>query len=241
MKLKVGCCGFPKGRKQYYQHFNIVELQSTFYSLPELELVKKWRAEAPSDFEFTVKGSQLITHSPESPTYRRVKLEIGEKDRGKYGLFKPTPEVFNAWEQTRKICEVLKARIVVLQTPASFTPSEENLANMHSFFSSIEKGSLEIALELRGKWESSVIKQLCEKYDLIHCVDPFASQPIHLKQTLYFRLHGSPPGKKMYSYKYSENDLRLLQLKIKSYMDKEIYCMFNNIAMWDDALRFKEL
>ncbi|MEM2991420.1 MAG: DUF72 domain-containing protein, partial [Halobacteria archaeon] len=66
--------------------------------------------------------------------------------------------------------------------------------------------------------------------------------PFHLKQTLYFRLHGSPPGKKMYSYRYSDSDLRLLHQKIKSYEDRgEIYCMFNNIAMWDDALRFKEL
>lgn len=240
MRLKIGCCGFPKSRKLYYQRFSTVELQNTFYSLPKLELARKWRAEAPSDFEFTVKGSQFITHPPESPTYRKAKLEISAKD--KYGFFKPTQEVFNAWEQTRKICEALRARIVVLQTPASFTPSEENLVNMHNFFSSIEKGSLEIALELRGKWESKVIKQLCEKYDLIHCIDPFALPPLHFKQTLYFRLHGSPPGKKMYSYKYSDGDLRSLQQKLKNYEDKEeIYCMFNNIAMWEDALRFKEL
>jgi uncharacterized protein YecE (DUF72 family) len=237
MKLKIGCCGFPKSKKLYYQRFSAVELQSTFYSLPELKLVEKWRAEAPSTFEFTVKGSQFITHPPESPTYRRAKLENASKAR--YGLFKPTQEVFNAWERTREICEALRARIVVLQTPASFTPSEENLANMHNFFSSIEKGSLEIALELRGKWESAIIKQFCEKYGLIHCVDPFASEPLYFTRTVYFRLHGSPPGKKMYNYRYSEDDLRFLHQKLKGYKDQEIYCMFNNIAMWDDALRFK--
>ncbi len=241
MKPKIGCCGFPKSRKLYYQKFSTVELQSTFYSMPELELVKKWRSEAPSNFEFTVKGSQFITHPPESPTYRKAKLEIAAKDRAKYGLFKPTQEVFNAWERTRKICEILRARVVVLQTPASFTPREENLANMDNFFSSIEKGSLKIALELRGKWESSIIKRLCEKFDLIHCVDPFASLPLHFKQTIYLRLHGSPPGKKMYGYKYSEDDLRLLQRKLESYGDREIYCMFNNITMWDDALRLSSL
>ncbi|MEM2991413.1 MAG: DUF72 domain-containing protein, partial [Halobacteria archaeon] len=45
MKLKIGCCGFPKSKKLYYQHFSTVELQNTFYSLPKLEFVERWKAE----------------------------------------------------------------------------------------------------------------------------------------------------------------------------------------------------
>lgn len=245
MKLKTGCCGFPESRERYYRHFSAVELQSTFYSLPELELAEKWRAGAPGNFEFTVKASQLITHPPESPTYRRAKLEIAAKDKAKFGLFRPAQEVFDAWDETREICKALRARIVLLQTPASFTASEENLVNMHNFFSRIERSNLEIAWEPRGKWDKETIKDLCKRYDLIHCVDPFASSPLHFRKAIYFRLHGSPTGKKMYSHRYSDEDLQMLYQKLRDYAnandDKGIYCMFNNISMWQDALRLKAL
>jgi uncharacterized protein YecE (DUF72 family) len=66
--LKVGCCGFPRGRKEYFRQFRLVEVQQTFYKMPDLETAIKWRQEAPTDFEFTLKAWQLITHPPTSPT-----------------------------------------------------------------------------------------------------------------------------------------------------------------------------
>jgi uncharacterized protein YecE (DUF72 family) len=181
--------------KQYFTDFNIVEIQSTFYKLPKIETAERWRVGAPRDFEFTVKAWQLITHLPGSPTYRKAKIEI-PKEEDRYGFLRPTKEVFKAWELTREICNILNARIVIIQCPPSFKPTSENIENMRAFFSAIERKDLNIAWEPRGeKWGNKVVAKLCDELDLIHCVDPFARDPAYTKDLVYFRLHGSPPGK----------------------------------------------
>lgn len=57
MKIFVGCCGFPVNKKEYFKNFEVVEIQQTFYQPPEkIETIKKWREEAPSNFEYTLKA-----------------------------------------------------------------------------------------------------------------------------------------------------------------------------------------
>ena len=199
--IKTGCCGFPKGMQHYFEEFRLVELQTTFYKLPRLETARKWRAMAPRNFEFTLKVSQLITHEPRSPTYRRSGIKIPEDKEAVYGSFRPTEEVFSAWEGTKEICEALESRIVVFQCPASFKPTAEHVKNMKEFFSSIRRRtvrdrSLELVWEPRGRWDARVIGELCEDLKLSHCTDPFAADVVHATQIAYFRLHGSPPGKR---------------------------------------------
>jgi len=55
-EVKVGCCGFSGGMRNYFGHFRLVEVQQTFYKLPKLETALKWRSQAPADFEFTLKA-----------------------------------------------------------------------------------------------------------------------------------------------------------------------------------------
>jgi len=58
MRIKAGCCGFAVkgGAKAYYNLFKVIELQSTFYKLPKIQTARKWKEEAPQDFEFVVKA-----------------------------------------------------------------------------------------------------------------------------------------------------------------------------------------
>jgi uncharacterized protein YecE (DUF72 family) len=76
LPIIVGCCGWPEARGRYFQHFSVVELQDTFYDPPSLATIEKRRQEAPPDFIFTLKAWQLITHPPQSSTYRRLKTPI---------------------------------------------------------------------------------------------------------------------------------------------------------------------
>jgi uncharacterized protein YecE (DUF72 family) len=78
-RLKVGCCGFRSARADYVQLFPVVEVQQTFYQPPQISTLKRWREDAPTDFEFTIKAWQLITHEARSPTYKRLKRELTEK------------------------------------------------------------------------------------------------------------------------------------------------------------------
>lgn len=236
--MKIGCCGFQKSRKVYFEKFKLVELQETFYDLPSIERMLSLRKEAPSDFEFTVKCFQGVTHPASSPTWKRSKI----KPSPNHGFLRPNKEVFDAWERTLELCEALEAKICLIQLPASFSDDEENTKNARRFFSEIDRNGLKIAIELRG-WKEENILKLCESFDLIHCVDLFASKPLFLSSSkiVYTRLHGSPPGKKMYSYKYSDDDLKLLKKKLDEIEANEKYVLFNNIFMFEDALRFAQM
>lgn len=46
----------------YTTQFSTVEINATFYRMPNLKTVRGWRDKAPRGFRFAVKGSRYITH-----------------------------------------------------------------------------------------------------------------------------------------------------------------------------------
>ena len=234
MEMKIGCCGFLVSREKYYINFEIKEIQQTFYHPPKEKTVEKRREESPPGFEFTLKAWQLITHPPSSPTYRRLKLVIPETNKENYGFFKPTEEGFQAWEKAEKLAQILKAKIIIFQCPASFQPTSENKKNLEKFFKTIKRKDYVLVWDPRGKWNRKEILALCEKLDLLPCVEPFNNEPFPGKIG-YFRLH----GKTGYRYKYTDADLKELKAKAKGF--DLVYFMFNNVYMFKDALRFRKM
>ncbi len=229
--IRVGCCGFPRSRSAYFQALRAVEIQQTFYQPPALKTAERWRAEAPPDFEFTLKAWQLITHESRSPTYRRLKLSWPGDRLEKCGSFRPTEEVDWAWEKTREIAEVLRSRHIVFQCPASFHPSEENKKNLTAFFQRVKREDFQFVWEPRGTWELDEVRDLCRELDLIHGVDPLKAEP-QWGSVRYFRLHGVTG----YRYRFSGEDLDVLREKCRD----KTYCFFNNVSMWEDALAFRD-
>lgn len=233
-RIKIGCCGFPKAKKEYYRRFRLVEVQQTFYQPPLLKTAETWRAGAPEGFEFAVKAWQLITHPASSPTYRRLRTRV--ENPGRCGFFKPTDEVWAAWERTKEIALALRARIVLFQCPAGFAPTEAHVRDLRGFFSRLRRPGREFlfAWEPRGGWDDGLIRDLCRDLGLIHCVDPFVRPPV-FGDLAYFRLHGIGG----YGYRFTEDDLRKVLLWCQEH--PEVYLLFNNVSMFDDALRMKGL
>jgi len=205
--------------KKYYESFSLVELNNTFYAYPKMSTVAGWREKAPSDFEFTVKAHQDISH--------KHRFEI-----------KPSIQVF---EQMKQICKALKAHELLIQTPASLRPSK--LDDAIEFFRKVRREDLILAWETRGsEWDKPDICVKLEKalkiVDVPHVVDPFKSAPAYTGDIAYFRLHGM--GKQLYYYQYSNEELAKLLRLVKPFEDqgKRVYVLFNNLAMLDDATRF---
>jgi uncharacterized protein YecE (DUF72 family) len=231
-RIKVGCCGFIVSQKRYFQLFGLIEIQNTFYQLPQLSTAEKWRASAPEGFQFTLKAWQLITHEPTSPTYRRLSKAIAPAEFDRYGRFRSTSEVLDGWHQTALFARTLGASLVVFQCPASFRPTDENIVNMRRFFGRIDREGLRLVWEPRGPWPEDSILNLCEEFGLIHCVDPFKNRPL-FGDFQYFRLHGISG----FSYQYSDGDLERLRSWVAK---KPTYVLFNNNWMKEDALRLIE-
>ncbi|MEM0453822.1 MAG: DUF72 domain-containing protein [Sulfolobales archaeon] len=242
--IYVGCCGFNISRNKYYDLFNTVELQETFYDPPNLEKLKKLRHEAPSNFIYTMKCWQAITHPLDSPTWKRSRVKLPPTHKDLYGFLRPTKEVLKAWELVVEGVKTLNARVLIIQTPPSFNLNDENFKNAKDFFSTVSSSNFIIGWEPRGTWldnKEKIAEIIGNFKNLIHITDPFKYKPALVKDVNYFRLHGLG-GELNYRYKYSDNDLETLCRIVTGFMDsgKEIYVMFNNIYMVEDALRFKQ-
>lgn len=248
MRLLVGCCGWcvGGGRRGYFQSFETIEIQETFYKLPRPETVKRWRSEAPPGFVFNIKAWQVITHPPSSPTWRRSGIKVEGSKADLYGHLKPTRENLEAWNRTCEVAEAVSARVIVVQTPPSFGYSAENARNVEEFFSEAKRPESLLGWEPRGDWREHLdeVRRICGRLDLIHVTDPFRSESVSDHHVCYFRLHGIGGRETNYSYRYTVDDLRRL-LEIVVNEEKkgrdEIYVMFNNVSMMNDAAEFRKL
>ena len=144
-KLRTGCVGwsyedwvgpfFPPGSQPrdflpfYSKVFNIVEVDSTFYSSPNDFLVRRWKNATPEDFTFTAKIPQAITHEKK---LRECEVELSE--------FLTT-------------IELLKPKLYCLlaQMPPSFN-YEEDMGALEDFLRAweVNEDACRLAVELRN-------------------------------------------------------------------------------------------
>lgn len=241
MEIRTGCCGWsalrakdvaePDWRRHYQHklqlyaaHYPLVEVNSTFYKLPKPETAVRWRALADQvnpAFEFAVKVNQTVTHKA--------------RFRGQ--------EAISAFAESAKIAKGLRTKVLLLQCPASFGPSPENEAAMRDFLEGIPRDDFLVVWEPRGKWEEvpGKVAAICEEFMLVHCTDPFRGFPLTPGPIVYLRLHGAPPGERMYRYTYTDQDLHWLGERLGKLDAEIVYVLFNNDTMAQDALRFRRL
>ncbi|MCD6529332.1 DUF72 domain-containing protein [Candidatus Bathyarchaeota archaeon] len=249
--IRVGCCGWgrisldlhkvryfasetkgeaprkggrPSTLQLYAEYFDVVEVNSSFYSHHKPSTYEGWRKAVPPDFEFTVKCHRDVTHK---------------------FLLKPTDECVESFNSTLEGALACKARAILLQTPASFQPSEENFHRAEEFFRSIER-SVPIVWETRGdRWLEDKalqrLRELLERHEITHVTDILKAKPAYVSGLAYFRLHGLPGYNLKYSYR--NEDLRRLLEGCREVEEAKgkVYLFFNNYAMYIDGVRFKRL
>ena len=234
--LKLGMCGFTIAARSYYKQFGVVEVQQTFYDPPSVTTLSRWRAEAPTDFEFTIKAWQVITHFGTSSTYRRLKSPFPDYARAEAGGFRLNDTVLAAWLTTLECARILRATAILFQCPASFRATPENVAAMREFFQHVERPSgVRFLWEPRGDWPDDTVSAICNELGLIHAVDPFV-RPSLTPGTIYWRLHGN----RSYYASYTDDELRQIHAWLPR-DDRDAYVMFNNIPRVEDIRRFLEL
>jgi len=201
----------------YSKAFDFVEVNSTFYEIPNLKLVESWRKLVPPNFEFAVRCNRAITH--------------------KY-KFQPRPEAFEVLEKMIAICRTLKAEILHLQTPTS-QPIETKAELMRNFFSSANLKDIRVALEIRGSKErlNPRLVKTMQEYNMIHCVDLSKGEdPAYKSDILYSRLFGKGPQN---IFQPTDEELRIIDRKASKNECKTVAVSFHFVKMYKDAARFK--
>jgi uncharacterized protein YecE (DUF72 family) len=118
---------YPDGLAQrrwlefYASHFETVEVNNSFYRLPEFDSFRRWRDETPAGFIVTVKASRFITHmkrlqDPEEPVALLWERAAGLGDRLGPVLFQLPP---------RFPVDVERLRHLLASLPAGMRPSFE--------------------------------------------------------------------------------------------------------------------
>ncbi|UCC57658.1 MAG: DUF72 domain-containing protein [Candidatus Bathyarchaeum sp.] len=155
----------------YSKAFKFVEVNSTFYEIPDLKMVKSWRKMVPSAFEFSVRCNQEITHNLR---------------------FQLVPQAYEILEKMIAICKVLNAEFLHFQTPPSFQPNKTYNERIKDFFSTAKLGEIRPVLEVRSKSSlgSNFIETLRDM-NIIHSVDLLkGDQLAYRSDILYTRLFG---------------------------------------------------
>ncbi|MFH1126799.1 MAG: DUF72 domain-containing protein, partial [archaeon] len=197
----------------YAKAFDFVEVNSTFYTTPSIQMVRSWRRCVPDDFMFSVRCHKDLTH--------------------KY-LLSPRQESYEIFHQSLRICSELRAEILLIQTPPSFNP-DEKLKDLRDLFSSMDLGSAKLAWEIRGRIAQEII-DLMHDIGIIHCTDISKEMPSTDSDILYTRLFGHGEHN---LYQFDDAELLDIDTKIREKNPKKAYLTFHGARMYKDAARLK--
>lgn len=221
---RAGTAGFDELRF-YAEHFDTVEVNSTFYGQPREEVTRSWVARTPPGFEFSVKLYQKFTHPK---MFREAALSRAPGHAGSLLdlLAQVTPADIDEFRRgVAPLAEAGKLGPVLAQFPPSFTSdaaSREYLAHLLRAL-----GDYPVAVELRHKSWSDAFGDTLDLLNgfgaaLVQIDEPQFRLSIrqnrlpNITGCYYMRLHGRNaaqwwhPGTRddRYNYLYSADELR---------------------------------
>lgn len=207
---------YPKGIKKgkmldfYVKEFNLVEINSTFYSLPNKYAVLAWNKKTPDNFVFTAKIPKEITHkrflkNGESVFKEFYSLMYPLIDSGKLGCF-------------------------LIQLPPKFsTDYEDRLRDFLNFL----PDTADFAVEFRHtSWDETEDISFLKEHNIAFAVTDSVKMKPQVRITAdfgYVRWHGRNPTH-WYDYEYSEDELREWLPKVEKMQasTEKLYLQFNN-------------
>ena len=221
--LRVGCSGWqykhwrgdfyptelPVKRwfERYASVFDTVEVNNSFYRLPEATTFAAWASAAPAGFLFAVKASRYLTHMKK--------------------LKEPDEPVHRFFERALALGGHLGP--VLYQLPPGWTVDIDRLA----YFLSILPRDVEHVIEFREpSWYTSDVYALLERHRVSLCLHDMpgsATGRLRVGPHVYVRCHGAS-GR--YNGSYSDEQLGdwagWLQQTVRGSTTSRGYAYFNN-------------
>jgi len=199
--------------QKYCKVFDTVEIDSTFYSYPDSEMIEGLAKVAPTGFVFAAKIPSLITHE------KRLDLNKGvEKDLERF------IEVMDPLSRSGKIGALL------IQLPPKFT--YQNRETLKRFLEILPK-DIRFAVEFRdlSLLREDVLDNL-SRYDVAYTIvdEPLLPPETHITTDFaYMRWHGKGSNP-WYYYHYRREELEEWKPRIEELEEKvnRIYGYFNN-------------
>jgi uncharacterized protein YecE (DUF72 family) len=137
----------------YAQHFELVELNSSFYAVPDRNTVHGWADATPAGFKFDVKAHRALSRHSAPVDSLPPDLRERAETSGR-GRIKLTPDLETALaerliEETAPLAEAGKLGSYLLQLTPAFSPARHQLEELDGLVELFRQHSL--AVELRNR------------------------------------------------------------------------------------------
>jgi uncharacterized protein YecE (DUF72 family) len=151
----------------YAEHFSTVEINNTFYKMPDEKLIESWRDASPENFSFALKAPQRITH-----------------------VFRLKPEAADTLQVFLARAKILGEKLgpILFQLPPNM---KKDLDRLSTFLDLLPEGT-RAAFEFRNKsWFEDDVFEKLRANNVALCVadsEKIQTPPISTANYGYFRL-----------------------------------------------------
>ncbi len=191
------------------ERFTSIEVNGTFYKLPEKTTFKRWRDETPEGFPFAIKGHRYVTHN-------KKLLDVEES-------------VIRCRDAASPLGKQLAA--VVWQLPASL---KKDIGRLKRFAEILARWKrTRHAIEFRHKsWFDDEVAECLENHGIALCISDAPDWPMWDEVTtdlVYIRLHGHT---RKYASNYTKPALRKWVTSIRRWLkeNRYVHVYFDNDA-----------
>lgn len=219
---RIGCSGwnyddwrgrlYPEGEPRrrwlelYAQRFDTVEVNTTFYRLPNRDAVAAWVAQTPDGFEFTVKASRYLTH-----IRRLTDVEEG---------------VRRFYERIEPLVQAGRLGPVLWQLPANFHRDDERL---EGWLAALPPGRHTIEFR-HASWFADPVMNALRDAGVALTIGDHPSRPFQTHEATvdwrFVRFHYGARGR---NGNYSATEIATWARRIAQWRRRQdVYAYFNN-------------
>jgi uncharacterized protein YecE (DUF72 family) len=190
--------------------FQTVEVDSSFYTIPNPNVAFGWVKHTPEDFRFSLKLPKTITHE--------MKLRDERVEEELRTFFK----VLSPLVSSNKI------GVILVQLPPSM---RQDLQTLRRFLELLPRDDMKFAVEFRHRsWWNEETWEVLKSFGVANTMvdEPLLpSQVVVTAPFAYIRWHGR--GERVwYDYRYSKSEILTWAHKIRSVRARELFGYWNN-------------
>jgi uncharacterized protein YecE (DUF72 family) len=240
----------------YAQRFEYVELNSSFYAVPDRNTVHKWVEDTPDGFVFDVKAHRLLSRhaAPVESLPPELRDQADTTGRGRVRL---TPELETALaerlvEETAPLAEADKLGAYLIQLTPAFGPRDHDLDELSGLVAALKPHRVAVELRHRGwvreKRRDQTLTWFSDHEVAFVCVDAPPGDEIPIMPSdldavttdglAYVRLHGRNAegyltGKSVaerFGWRYDDAELEEVADRTRALAEQagEVHVAFNN-------------
>ncbi len=203
-----------KSLEAYSQAFDFVEVNSSYYKLPDPIVASNWRERVPRKFSFSIRCPRIIVDH--------------------YGL-KMVTGTRQLLQKVSELCRTLNSPVMTVLISANSPVEQDELApRLAEFLKSFNSNGTVVAVEFRNRKPTIEALEIMKDQGAVHSVDLSNGEPEYPGRIMYSRLFGKGEDN---VYEFDDGELREIVSKASQPKFEKSILAFHGVRMYRDAGR----